>query len=417
MKLFEEHTRRPDPEDRAAVHAEARLKARRGDLYGAYELLYQLGFVEDGDSYALELGGSLANRERPILEGFQGTGSFDATLPGFAPRGADRAPPRGPVQSATLNRGSLGFELVLLRRFPLLKRLSILNFDIPAGPDPTPFTREYVAALSELTTLRALCIVGYGLGQHADRLARLSGLTRLELGKTAIHHAALLAISQSARLTQLSLTNLRREQRLLEAIAELNSLDSLDLQSCELEDPTIAPLARLSGLRALDLSENPITDEALASLAPLQGLEELYLSETPLRGCDLAPLASLKGLRRLSLEQCPLLPGRLGALAPLTRLEVLNLGELELDAQDLRALAELPALRVLFLDGQRLDRTCLRALLSAPALEFLSLREADITPEAFAILREAPRLKEIRVPHWRALGALRGLLPERIALS
>ena len=187
--------------------------------------------------------------------------------------------------------------------------------------------------LANLTRLNIMCNL---LVEDTERIARLNGLTHLQISTSQVDNLGLLA--RLPNLQALSLTGQLHSQ-LADALPHFSQLEVLHLNSCHtstllpassltnlrhLRAPrcsvaNITHIDNLSDLRVLDLSVNPVVD--LAPVRACRQLEELNLAGT--RVADLSPISGLENLSRLFLTDIRI--RECGELTKLGNLKVLSL--------------------------------------------------------------------------------------------
>jgi hypothetical protein len=204
---------------------------------------------------------------------------------------------------------------------------------------------------------------------------RLSGLTHLDLGHSALDDAAAVALVEELALT---------------------SLTMLRLTSTRVGDVGAAALAEraaLSSLRSLYLTQSAVGAAGLAALTAsphLAGLESLSIGPAPLGMPGVRALtqeAQMSALKVLWLDGCALGDDAAAELVRspnLARCEQLNLERTGCGPLTMRAIAATPhlkALRSLRLDQNAIGDDGLRVLLDAdnlPALDVLYIVGCDL---------------------------------------
>lgn len=163
-------------------------------------------------------------------------------------------------------------------------------------------------------------------------------------------------------------------------LAELSSLRQIDLGRTKISDATLAKLAGLKNLEALFLQETGVTDEGLASLVSHGKLERLDLSRTGVTGQGLDAVAKLPALRRLWLDETRLDATALPRLGSSPALVYLSLKSTGVAGEPLTSLKELKRLETLYLDDNRLTDDDLAYLADARQISgTLSLAGTSIT--------------------------------------
>ena len=213
-----------------------------------------------------------------------------------------------------------------------------------AGVDMTP-----LAALTGLRDLNVRsCINPYSLDVvprvafFAAAIARLTGLTRLDVGRNAIGISA----EELTSLTGLRGLNIGRcELSSLSFLKDLTGLTHLDVSEHDMvkDDPdALAALAALTGLRSLEITRCHLLVDAAETIACLTGLTSLdvsnnddyYDSDSDDSDDDdvlrfggvvgIRALTALTGLRALRAHSCGLGPWGAETIASLTRLTFLD---------------------------------------------------------------------------------------------
>ena len=210
--------------------------------------------------------------------------------------------------------------------------------------------RSRITDLTPLARLTGLTSLDLGSTQVSDLtpLARLTALTTLNVNGTQV--SDLTPLAGLTNLTRLELSGTQVSD--LTPLAGLSALQSLDLGWCR-RLSALTPLARLTGLTTLNLSGTQVSD--LTTLAGLTGLTILSLWHAAVS--DVTPLGGLTGLRTLNLWNT-----RVSDLTPLAGLTGLTKLYLELtQVSDLTPLARLSRLQDLYVD-EAIDTTPLENL-------------------------------------------------------
>jgi Leucine-rich repeat (LRR) protein len=191
--------------------------------------------------------------------------------------------------------GNVGPEgLQHLADFPALHRLEFYDL-----------TREGVAVLPAMPSLRELHIQRKGIGLELEHMAGLARQTGLE------------SLSLTARYTDDGLAHLKKLQSLrklglhglmqdrdyitdegLAHIKEIKSLESIIIYTGQFTDAGLAHLSELKNLKKLHMPGNTgFTDAGLAHIAKLDHLESLYLRGNKFTKSGLKELSKLKNLK------------------------------------------------------------------------------------------------------------------------
>lgn len=150
------------------------------------------------------------------------------------------------------------------------------------------------------------------------RLARFTGLERLDLGRTDVDEhgnsrepqVTDAGVRSLATLTNLRWLSLARCSAMrgagLQALEALPRLQHLDLTYCGVQSPAIERLPRLPALHTLVLSHSlHFHGRSLAAVAAIPGLRRLELRGCPtVSAADALHLIQLKQLRHLDLRDC-----------------------------------------------------------------------------------------------------------------
>jgi len=135
----------------------------------------------------------------------------------------------------------------------------------------------------------------------------------------------------------------------LEHLARLTGLSELDISCTAIGDDGIGNLTCLSRLNKLNLSSTKISDAGLRHLKGLAGLEELVLDDTRIGDEGLKHLTSLQSLKTLSLSFTQVTNRGLSRLKDMQALERLRLNCTNVDDNGLTHVARLPHLKELWL--------------------------------------------------------------------
>jgi hypothetical protein len=276
-----------------------------------------------------------------------------------------------------------------------------------------------LSGLARLTIQRPY---GFDLGDVADALPALSGLTRLEgldlfdcrLGSMGLRTIINTSALQGLRHLNLGSTQLtRNETQALKGSGILSGLVSLNVASCGLNAEGLLDLLdgfREGNLHRLVLNHNPIGDQGaqrLASAAHLAGLEALSLSATGMTSAGIEAITSspnLASLRHLELNgvfgakrNAEMIAGAAG-FAGLTSI---SLGALDIGAigeagdTGLLRLARMPNIRQLVMVRAGITDRGLKMIARSPNLGPLSTLDVgwnEATDEGIVALASAPGL-------------------------
>ena len=299
-------------------------------------------------------------------------------------------------------------------------------------PPVAPGAWDEIAAIMREHGLTRLRAAGHMTDDALERIARLNGLTSLDLGG-------------SRRVTDAGLQHLARAA----------TLEELDLSGCSITDEGLAVLAQLPALRSFTLTHHRgISDRGLASLGACKRLERVNLLGSNSGDGTVAALAGNPRLRHFKsgdqvtdaglahLHRFPafktwqgrpaeyslvrfdaepnylLLRGRItgegvASLRGLDGLFALNLDDerLRIDANAVRGLAALPNLGWLGLDAE--DGT-MPAIAALPHLRMLMCQDTRAGDEGFVALSRSRTIEYIwgrRCPNLgnRGFAALAGM--------
>ena len=165
------------------------------------------------------------------------------------------------------------------------------------------FTGEIINIVAEAKSIQHLKLSGIGLSGHIPRLAKIPGLTRLEL-HTPLLVGDLKAVSKLQSLRELTLPkDLALTVTGARQIAKLGNLLKLNLSGVDVDDASFKELGSLTRLVQLDLSHTRVTDQGLTSLQNFPSLQTLELTRHPFGEEQISDqcIDSLKKLHKLSL--------------------------------------------------------------------------------------------------------------------
>ncbi|HDZ20920.1 hypothetical protein LCGC14_0315680 [marine sediment metagenome] len=261
-------------------------------------------------------------------------------------------------------------ELVFLRAFPKLRRLSLKG---------CPVSDYGMIQVGKLTMLEQLDIDKI-MGITDVGMRRLSGLAKLRslaLYGGRITDAGMAHLSKLTELRSLSLRGANRVRYGFKHLPQFRHLEKLDLRGTTVWDADLPKyLGSLKTLKKLRLAWGT-TDELLAALAEIPGLEELELSRTrSITEKGLDRLGRLKSLRSLRLWRMTLSEAAFERIASLPALEELKIVELKIA------------------EGSTVEG-CLKRLAGAKGLRVLHLG-SRISDEAMVHLAELANLEELR---------------------
>jgi Leucine-rich repeat (LRR) protein len=186
---------------------------------------------------------------------------------------------------------------------------------------------------------------------------------------------------------------------LAQRIARLTHATSLDLRDNKINAAGAASLSALSQLTSLNLSGNMIGDEGAASLAALTQLTSLDLSWSQIGKKGAASLASLSKLTSLSLRCNQIGVAGVAALVACTKLTFLNLGFTKIGDEGVYSLLKLNQLRTLYLDGNEITNMGAAALAALTKLTYLNLEHNEIGAEGAACLTALTQLNFLNLGH------------------
>ncbi len=205
------------------------------------------------------------------------------------------------------------------------------------------FDGAIVEGLRHVGSIETLRLFGEGLSGQIPRLEHVSGLTGLELG-TPLRLMDLEAIGELSNLTHLKLPqDLAITVTGARNIAKLTGLTSLDLYNCQIDDASIAELVTLTQLEQLDLTYTQVSDAGLVALSAMPHLKSLilnrnWMTQTRITDASVATLVELKELETLSLWGTDISDEGLSQLATLPNLKSLSIGQTQITGDGLAAL-------------------------------------------------------------------------------
>jgi hypothetical protein len=390
----------------------ARLVARREALSGLRKL--RLGAAEEATALAA-----------CALSGLRELDLRCDDLPATA---LARLEALGELRDLTL-RGAL--TTALAAALGPLATLQALEVEAPAE-------ERAWAALGALKSLASLRVRGRGAKLEAPsercvrHLARLEGLTELDLSGCDVGDEGALAVAAIGSLVDLDLDDARltprgvralaspaaprghlRRLRLrghvgaegLAAIGALEQLVDLNLDRCTgLEGASFAPLRALRRLRALDVCRLPVGDDGAEHIAALHTLELLGAAQAGIGPAGATAIGKLKRLVTLDLSHNPI--GDHGATA-IADLRVL--AWLQLDTCDIgdgaAALSALDQLSTLQLQDNRIADTGLVGWSRLTRLQTLYLSNNRIGDQGAIELGELPSIRDLSLGGNRIGGA------------
>ena len=187
--------------------------------------------------------------------------------------------------------------------------------------------------------------------EDLERLAGLTGLRSLDLGRTDVTDAGLMKLPEFPRLRALELIGAKAVLGPgLERVGEFTELDHLHLRETGVDDDSLEHLSDLRKLEKLYLARTRVTQAGLKHLAPHVNLKTLGLSELPIT--DLAPLQTLTQMKMLWLGNTLVGDDTLEHLRGMVDLELLELRSTNVTDSGLEYLAHLRGLTtVLFPRG------------------------------------------------------------------
>ncbi len=247
---------------------------------------------------------------------------------------------------------------------------------------------------------------------HLKAIARLPGLTELDLEGTEIGDLGLEALATAKTLRILRAAATTVSDRGTAALAKL-PLETLDLSGTLVQHPTALPptlrelhlastavndlafLQSLPALRHLSLAYTDFREEALAALPPLASLD---LTGTDVGDPGLAHLARLTSLQQLRLNHARFTEKGFAQLAPLTQLERFEAVRTRLAAGAGATLAQWPQLKTLKLDYTTVTDAVLEAITKLPLVD-LELDSTNITDSAVTPLAAMKTLRRLNLYH------------------
>jgi secreted protein with Ig-like and vWFA domain len=206
------------------------------------------------------------------------------------------------------------------------------------------FDGAIIEGLRHTASIESLRLYGDGLSGQIPRLAHITGLTSLEIG-APLRLVDLEAISELGNLRHLKLPqDLAITVTGARNIAKLRGLTSLDLYNCQLDDASLSELYPLQQLTDLDLSLTQVSDAGLPTLTYFPHLKSLrldrnWMTQTRVTDSIVPTLASLTELETLSLWGTQIGNDGLAQLAALPNLKSLSIGQSEITGEGLAALA------------------------------------------------------------------------------
>jgi hypothetical protein len=295
-------------------------------------------------------------------------------------------------------RHLMGLDLQLNRMKPeLLARilangegLVFLELSDIGGIDATA-----ARALSKLTRLVELGLGNSHLGGAVSRLARLTGLARLNLKGGSLTDRQLVHVGRLTGLVELNLSVNRIRGSGLRHLERLRGLRSLWITHNELAPSSVARFGSSPALEELSLSSNPLRGADLGELASCERLAELDLSNTGLRDRDLRGLPKVASIRRLRIRNNGLTGAALKHLAGLVAIEDLDLGNSDMRTGSLNALMRLMKPRRKLPPLNRIDGRSLERLADLPRLCHLGLAGNTVSREGLIALAKLPRLASL----------------------
>ena len=238
-------------------------------------------------------------------------------------------------------------------------------------------------------------------------LAKLPGLTKLDLSETRLTDRGLLDLKTATNLTDLNLyyAELVSDQGIA-VVKNLPHLKRLNLRGTKITDSTLQLLNRLTSLESLDIGFAQVTDSGIGQLA-LQNLRELSIGGNKLTDAGLQCVREMPALTSLDLSgeqrtdsglwSVSLTESGLDAIATLKNLRSLRLNGEAVSARGLEKLKTLTRLERLDLQGcPRLNDDVVPILASLPALRIVDLTASKVTEQSLAALRKSkPQLQVI----------------------
>ena len=238
-------------------------------------------------------------------------------------------------------------------------------------------------------------------------LAKLPGLTKLDLSETRLTDRGLLDLKTATNLTDLNLyyAELVSDQGIA-VVKNLPHLKRLNLRGTKITDSTLQLLNRLTSLESLDIGFAQVTDSGIGQLA-LQNLKELSIGGNKLTDAGLQCVREMPALTSLDLSgeqrtdsglwSVSLTESGLDAIATLKNLRSLRLNGEAVSARGLERLKTLTRLERLDLQAcPRLNDDVVPILASLPSLRIVDLTASKVTEQSLAELRKSkPQLQVI----------------------
>jgi len=238
-------------------------------------------------------------------------------------------------------------------------------------------------------------------------LAKLPGLTKLDLSETRLTDRGLLDLKTATNLTDLNLyyAELVSDQGIA-VVKNLPRLKRLNLRGTKITDSTLQLLNRLTSLESLDIGFAQVTDSGIGQLA-LQNLKELSIGGNKLTDAGLQCVREMPALTSLDLSgeqrtdsglwSVSLTESGLDAIATLKNLRSLRLNGEAVSARGLERLKTLTRLERLDLQAcPRLNDDVVPILASLPSLRIVDLTASKVTEQSLAELRKSkPQLQVI----------------------
>ncbi len=251
-------------------------------------------------------------------------------------------------------------------------------------------------------------------GDAVGGVADVDGVLRLDLSRTAVTDAGLVALAPQAGWVELNLWGCEAiTDAGLAAVGEVGSLEVLEVGRCAgITSRGLHHLGGLEHLSTLGLAGTAIDDGALGALRELPALSSLDLAETQITGEGLVQLAGLPALWSLNLYGCVHLRAEgLRALRRLRTLSDLNLGRCGLLTDTALALVRpLTSLTTLALEGLPITDAGVLYLLDLPALTALDLSWTGVGDAGVARLAASRGLRDLALAGTRVSDAAMGHL-------
>jgi len=225
---------------------------------------------------------------------------------------------------------------------------------------------------------------GWVTDSDLGELAKLPGLTKLDLSETRITDRGLLDLKAAANLTEINLyyAELISDQGIA-VVKSLPHLKRLNLRGTKITDSTLQLLNHLASLESLDIGFAQVTDSGIAQPA-MPKLKELSIGGNKLTDAGLQALRQMPALTSLDLS---------GAQRTDSGLWSISLTESGLDA-----ISTLKDLRHLRLNGEAISARGLEKLQSLSRLERLDLQSCTrVTDDALPILESFSALRVLDV--------------------